>query len=341
MTILIVTDAWYPQVNGVVRTIGTVRAELEAMGQTVEVIGPDRFRTIPMPTYPEIRLALGAGRRLGRMIEALNPDCIHIATEGPLGFAARRWCLKRGVPFTTAYHTRFPEYVRDRAPVPLALSYAVVRRFHRPSAAVMVATPSIERDLAGRGFTNIRRWTRGVDTELFRPRDKGFLDLPRPIALSVGRVAVEKNLEEFLKLDLPGSKLVVGDGPAKAELMRKYPDVVWAGARHGEDLARYYAAADVFVFPSRTDTFGLVLLEAMASGVPVAAYPVPGPLDVVEGSGAGCLDEDLKRAVEGALAIPPERCREYALNFSWRRSAEQFLSNLRPFAEGAAVVSGG
>ncbi|WP_448187941.1 glycosyltransferase family 4 protein [Azospirillum sp. sgz301742] len=345
MNILIVTDAWHPQVNGVVRTIGTVRAELEAMGQTVEVIGPDRFRTIPMPTYPEIRLAFGAGRRLGGMIEALKPDCIHIATEGPLGFAARRWCLTHDVPFTTAYHTRFPEYVRDRVPVPLALSYALVRHFHGPSSAVMVATQSIEQALTGRGFTNIRRWTRGVDTELFRPRPKEFLDLPRPISLYVGRVAVEKNLEEFLKLDLPGTKLVVGDGPAKAELMQKYPNVVWAGAKHGEELARHYAAADVFVFPSRTDTFGLVLLEALASGVPVAAYPVPGPLDVVDGSGAGCLDEDLKRAVEGALAIAPERCREYALTFSWRRSAEQFLSNLRVCTFGGrrhtTVIGGG
>ncbi|QCN94853.1 glycosyltransferase family 1 protein [Azospirillum argentinense] len=332
MNILIVSDAWLPQVNGVVRTIGTVRSELEAMGHRVEVIGPDRFRTVPMPTYPEIRLALGAGRRLAAMIDALRPDCIHIATEGPLGFATRRYCLGRGKPFTTAYHTRFPEYVRDRAPVPLALSYAVVRRFHKPSSAVMVATPSIENDLAARGFTNIRRWTRGVDTELFRPRAKDFLALPRPIALYVGRVAVEKNLENFLKLDLPGSKLVVGDGPARTELQQKYPDVHWAGARHGEELAQHYAAADVFVFPSRTDTFGLVLLEALASGVPVAAYPVPGPLDVVDGSGVGCLDEDLKGAVERALTIPPDRCRDYALNFSWRRSAEQFLANLRPFA---------
>lgn len=332
MNILIVTDAWFPQVNGVVRTISTVRRELEAMGHTVEVIGPDRFRTVPMPTYPEIRLALGAGRRLWSMIDGMRPDCIHIATEGPLGFAARRYCLKRGKPFTTAYHTRFPEYVRDRLPVPLALSYAVVRRFHQPSSAVMVATQSIENDLTARGFGNIRRWTRGVDTDLFRPREKSFLEFPRPIAMYVGRVAVEKNLEEFLKLDLPGTKVVVGDGPARADLQQRYPGVHWAGAKHGEELAQYYAAADVFVFPSRTDTFGLVLLEALASGVPVAAYPVPGPLDVVNGSGAGCLDEDLGRAVKGALGIPAERCREYALNYSWRRSAEQFLSNLRPFS---------
>lgn len=331
MNILIVSDAWHPQVNGVVRTIGTVRDELEAMGHSVEVIGPDRFRTLPMPTYPEIRLAVGAKRRLWAMIDGMRPDCIHIATEGPLGFAARAYCLKNGKPFTTAYHTRFPEYVRDRAPIPLALSYAVVRRFHKPSSAVMVATQTIEDALKGRGFTNIRRWTRGVDTELFRPRGKDFLDLPRPVSMYVGRVAVEKNLEDFLRLDLPGTKVVVGDGPAREELQRKYPGVHWVGAKHGEELAKHYAAADVFVFPSRTDTFGLVLLEALASGVPVAAYPVPGPLDVVDGSGAGCLDVDLKRAVEGALAIPGERCRDYALGYSWRRSAEQFLSNLRPF----------
>ncbi|MBY6263078.1 glycosyltransferase family 1 protein [Azospirillum sp. 412522] len=331
MNILIVSDAWHPQVNGVVRTIGTVRDELEEMGHSVEVIGPDRFRTLPMPTYPEIRLALGAKRRLWAMIEGMRPDCIHIATEGPLGFAARSYCLKHGKPFTTAYHTRFPEYVRDRAPIPLALSYAVVRRFHKPSSAVMVATQTIEDALKGRGFANIRRWTRGVDTELFHPRDKGFLNLARPVSMYVGRVAVEKNLEDFLRLDLPGTKVVVGDGPAREELQRKYPAVHWVGAKHGEELAKHYAAADVFVFPSRTDTFGLVLLEALASGVPVAAYPVPGPLDVVDGSGAGCLDEDLKRAVEGALAIPGQTCRDYALGYSWRRSAEQFLSNLRPF----------
>lgn len=331
MNILIVSDAWHPQVNGVVRTISTVRTELEKMGHTVEVIGPDRFRTVPMPTYPEIRLALGAGSRLPPMIDSLRPDCIHIATEGPLGHAARRYCMKRKIPFTTAYHTRFPEYIRDRAPIPLALSYAVVRRFHKPAAAVMVATPSIENALKARGFKNIRRWTRGVDTDLFRPRDKSFLNDPRPISMYVGRVAVEKNLEDFLRLDLPGTKYIVGDGPAREDLQKKYPDVRWVGAKHGEELAQYYAAADVFVFPSKSDTFGLVLLEALASGVPVAAYPVPGPLDVVDGSDIAFLDTNLKRAVENALTVSPERCREYALGFSWKASAEQFLSNLRPF----------
>lgn len=330
MRILIVSDAWHPQVNGVVRTLNTTRAELEALGHAVEIVGPDRFRTVPMPTYPEIRLAVAPGRPLARAIEAFAPEAIHIATEGPLGFAARRHCLRRGLPFTTAYHTRFPEYLRDRAPIPLALSYAVVRRFHAPAQAVMVATQSIEDDLKRRGFANIRRWSRGVDTALFRPREKGFLDLPRPISMYVGRVAVEKNIEDFLRLDLPGTKVVVGDGPQLGELRQRHPEARFLGARHGEDLARHYAAADVFVFPSRTDTFGLVLLEALAAGVPVAAYPVPGPLDVIGDSGAGALDEDLGRAVRAALAIDPRTCREHALRFSWRASAEQFLGNLRP-----------
>ena len=243
------------------------------------------------------------------------------------------WETQNGVQLgLTAYHTRFPEYVRDRAPVPLALSYAVVRRFHAPAAAVMVATQSIEDALKARGFRNIRRWSRGVDTELFRPRSKAFLDDPRPITLYVGRVAVEKNLEAFLKLDLPGTKYVVGDGPQLEEYRRRYPGVKFAGARHGEELAQYYAAADVFVFPSRTDTFGLVLLEALASGVPVAAFPVPGPLDVLDGAAVGCLDEDLGKAVNSALAIPPERCREHALAWSWRASAEQFINNLKPLS---------
>ncbi len=331
MNILIITDAWYPQVNGVVRTLSKVREELEDMGHTVAVIGPDQFRTVPLPSYPEIRVAVFAGRRLPRLIDAIKPDAIHIATEGPLGHAARRYCLRRNRPFTTAYHTRFPEYVRDRAPIPLSWSYAFVRRFHRHSEAVMVATPSIETMLRQRGFTNLRRWTRGVDTKLFHPRDKGFLTDARPISMYVGRVAVEKNLDAFLGLDLPGTKYVVGDGPQMADFRLRYPDVRFVGSRHGEDLARYFAAADVFVFPSRTDTFGLVLLEALASGVPVAAYPVPGPMDVVGDVDVACLKDDLREAVLGALTIPAERCRAYALQFSWRASAEQFLRNLRPF----------
>ncbi len=338
MKLLIVTDAWHPQVNGVVRTLTTTRAELERLGHQVEVISPDRFRTVPMPTYPEIRLALAPGRRVRQMIEAAQPDAIHIATEGPLGFAARRYCLKRKLPFTTAYHTRFPEYVRDRAPVPLSLSYAFVRRFHAPAHSVMVATASIEADLEKRGFTNIRRWSRGVDTDLFRPGPKDlFAHLPRPVFISVGRVAVEKNIEAFLSLDLPGSKVVVGDGPQLAELKAKYPSVTFVGAKHGDELARHYAAADVFVFPSRTDTFGLVLLEALASGLPVAAFPVPGPLDVIADSPAGVLDTDLRAACLKAVGIDPMICRDHALGFSWQSCAQQFLANLRPFTpEGLA-----
>ncbi|WP_119462164.1 glycosyltransferase family 4 protein [Rhodospirillaceae bacterium SYSU D60014] len=331
MRIVIVSDAWLPQINGVVRTMTRVKHELEQLGHPIEVISPNLFRTVPCPTYPEIRLALAPGRRLAALIDSFQPCAVHISTEGPLGQAARRYCRKRGLPFTTAYHTRFPEYIHARARIPLRLSYAVLRRFHGAAANVMVATESIEKELAARGFRNIRRWSRGVDTDLFRPQDKDFLDAPRPIFLSVGRVAVEKNIEAFLRLDLPGSKLVVGDGPMLGELRRRYPDVRFVGAKQGEELARHYAAADVFVFPSRTDTFGLVLLEALASGLPVAAYPVPGPLDVIGHSGVGCLDEDLAKAARSALTIDPEQCRAYALGYSWRACAQQFLDNLHPF----------
>lgn len=344
MKILIVSDAWHPQVNGVVRTLATVKGELENLGHGVDVIGPEGFFTLPLPSYPEIRLAVAPGRRLTRLMDLARPDAIHIATEGPLGFAARRYCLRRRLPFTTAYHTRFPEYVRDRIPVPLALSYAVVRRFHRPSAAVMVATPSLEADLMARGFGHLARWTRGVDTTLFCPApvpgaafgpDPAVFPFPRPILLSVGRVAVEKNLEAFLRLPLPGTKVVVGDGPQRTELNQRYPDVQFLGARHGAELARCYAGADVFAFPSRTDTFGLVLLEALACGTPVAAFPVPGPQDVL-GTGhpdgpVGALNDDLQCAIQTALALPRSRCRDFALTYSWRASAEQFLENLRPF----------
>lgn len=304
------------------------------------MVTPDRFRTLPCPTYPEIRLALRPGRKLSAMIEAAQPCAIHIATEGPLGWAARRWCRRRKVPFTTAYHTKFPEYVKARFGVPLPMSYAVMRRFHLSSSRVMVATQGIEDELAARGFRNIGRWSRGVDTELFRPRseakgeDGPFAHLPRPVFLYVGRVAVEKNIESFLKLDLPGSKAVVGDGPQLEEMKRRFPAVHFAGARFGEDLARHYAAGDVFVFPSRTDTFGLVLLEALASGLPVAAYPVPGPLDVIGTSPAGVLSEDLAAAARAALEIDPALCRAHALTFSWEACTRQFLDNLRPFETG-------
>jgi glycosyltransferase involved in cell wall biosynthesis len=331
MRILLVTDAWAPQVNGVVRTLRRVSSECAALGHVVDVISPDQFKSVPCPTYPEIRLALRPGGRISQRIEALRPDAIHIATEGPLGVAARRQCLRRGLPFTTSYHTRFPEYVHARFPLPLTVGYAVVRWFHRPSKAVMVATRSIRRDLEARGFGNIADWSRGVDTELFRPDREPALALPRPVYLYVGRVAVEKNLEAFLTMPIAsGSKLVVGGGPQLAGLEAEYPNVRFAGARFGEELARHYVSGDVFVFPSLTDTFGLVLLEALACGLPVAAYAVPGPLDVIGDSGCGVLDSDLARAASRALEIPPERCREHALAFTWRRCAEQFLDNLHP-----------
>ncbi len=277
------------------------------------------------------------GSKIARLIEDFTPDAIHIATEGPVGAAARKHCLKRGYPFTTAYHTRFPEYIHARCRLPLSWSYAHLRKFHNAGKRIMVATQTIEDDLAARGFNNIARWTRGVDTELFHLRDKDFLDFPRPISAFVGRVAVEKNIEAFLKLELPGTKMVVGDGPARAELETKYPDARFVGNRTGDDLARHFAASDVFVFPSRTDTFGLVLLEALASGIPVAAYPVPGPLDVVGGSDVGVLDEDLAAATIKALEIDPAACRAYAEGFSWDKSIEQFLGNLYPFRGENAV----
>jgi glycosyltransferase involved in cell wall biosynthesis len=329
--ILIATDAWAPQINGVVRTLTRVRDELQALGHRVTVIAPGDFASIPCPTYPEIRLALFPGRRMRRLIDAASPQAIHIATEGPLGQAARKYCLKRGLRFTTSFHTRFPEYINARFGIPPGWLYAALRRFHGPSAAVMVATESLRQELTGRGFRHVVPWSRGVDTELFRPRVERPYQVEPPIFLYVGRVAVEKNIEAFLRLRLPGSKVVVGDGPQLAALRRAHPEVLFTGAKTGEDLARHYAAADVFVFPSRTDTFGLVLLEALASGLPVAAYPVTGPLDVVNGASVGVLDENLARAAERALTIPRGDCRAFALGYSWRRCAEQFLANLAPY----------
>jgi len=331
MRILIVTDAWHPQINGVVRTLTTLKSHLEAAGHEAVAITPDQFRSIPCPTYPEIRLALMPSRRMARTIEGHRPCVVHIATEGPLGFAARRYCIRRKIPFTTAFHTKFPEYLNARMRVPVTWTYKAMRRFHGPSQSVMVATETVERELKSHGFTNIKRWSRGVDTALFRPRDKSFLDLPRPIALYVGRVAVEKNIGAFLDLKHPGSKVVVGDGPQLAQLARKHPDVHFVGVKEGEDLAKHFAAADVFVFPSLTDTFGLVLLEALACGVPVAAYPVAGPLDVIGDAPVGCLDEDLGVAVTKALTASPDACRAHAETYSWEASTAQFLANVAPF----------
>jgi glycosyltransferase involved in cell wall biosynthesis len=328
MRLALVTDAWHPQVNGVVRTLSHTVREATAAGHAVSVISSADFRTIPCPTYPEIRLALFAGRAVRRRLTELQPDAVHIATEGPLGLAARNWCVRRGWPFTTAYHTQFPEYVRARVPIPLRAGYAAARWFHGRASHTLVSTPTMRRQLESHGFRNLALWGRGVDTDLFRPRDKAFLDLPRPIWLYFGRVSVEKGVEEFLRLDLPGTKLVVGDGPAAAELRRRYTDVVYAGYRHGEDLAAHIAAADVFVFPSRTDTFGLVLLEAMACGIPVAAYPVSGPIDVVVDGVTGVLHEDLHRAALAALSIDPAACRAHALRYSWSAATRQFISSL-------------
>ncbi|MGH6892003.1 MAG: glycosyltransferase family 4 protein [Dongiaceae bacterium] len=330
MHLMLVTDAWAPQVNGVARTLQRTRHELERLGHRVDVISPDQFRTIPCPTYPEIRLALWPARKLGARLDSLKPDAIHVATEGPLGRAARAWCLKRRLPFTTAYHTRFPEYVAARFAVPLGWTYASMRRFHAPAARVMVATRSIEIELAARGFANLSRWTRGVDLELFRADERAPLDLPRPIHLYVGRVAVEKNIAAFLELRLPGSKVVIGDGPQLAALKARHPDVHFLGVKHGRDLARHVAAGDVFVFPSLTDTFGLVMLEAMACGLPVAAFPVAGPKDVVREGEVGALDWDLSKAVERALALSRSACRLYAQGFSWEAATRQFLANLAP-----------
>lgn len=338
MKIAIVTDAWRPQTNGVVKTLSTTADGLRALGHVVQVIEPNQFKTFPCPTYPEIRLAWLPYGRISDLLEELDPDAIHIATEGTLGAAARKWCLRRRFPFTTSYHTQFPEYVRARVPIPLAVSYAHLRRFHSAAARTMVATPGMQRLLESRGFKNIVRWTRGVDVSLFRPRTKDFLDLSRPVAMYVGRVAVEKNIEAFLELDLPGTKVIVGDGPARAELETKYPRAKFVGYKFGEELAAHVAAADVFVFPSRTDTFGLVLLEAMACGVPVAAYPVTGPIDVVTQGVTGCLDTDLRAAALAALRLDPNQCRAYALANTWETATRQFLSQLAPRQATESVV---
>lgn len=330
--ILIVTDAWAPQVNGVVRTLTTVAEELRRMGHVVEVVGPDRFRTMRCPTYPEIPLSLLPRRRLVRMIEAFNPDALHIATEGPLGLAARSWAKRTGFKFTTAFHTRFAEYVRARTGIPVRPIYAWMRRFHGASQGTMVATQSLRDELVGRGFRNIRSWSRGVDLELFRPMPREDWGVPGPIFLYVGRVAVEKNIGAFLNLELPGSKVVVGGGPQLAALRREYPKVLFTGPRYGEALAHAYASGDVFMFPSLTDTFGLVILEALACGTPVAAFPVTGPKDVMADAVGkiGAVNADLRVAALEALTADRAACRAHAERYSWRACAETFLSHLVP-----------
>jgi glycosyltransferase involved in cell wall biosynthesis len=334
--ILIISDAWKPQVNGVVRTVSTVMGELRAIGDTVEVIGPDGFRSVPTPGYREIRLAVAPARRLARLADAFAPQAVHISTEGPLGWAMRGICRRRGWRFTTSFHTRFAEYLHARTGIPTAWSWAVLRGFHEAGSGTFCATPSLARELAGRGFTKVVPWSRGVDLDRFTAaaaqegEPDSWESLPRPIFLYAGRVAVEKNIEAFLSLDLPGSKVVVGDGPQRPALMRRFPQAHFTGWRDNGALSRAYAQADVFVFPSRTDTFGLVLLEALASGTPVAAYPVIGPLDVIGDAPVGALDEDLHAACMRALRIDRSLCRAHAERFSWEACARRFRDNLVP-----------
>lgn len=330
MRILIVTDAWRPQINGVVRTLEKLAEALELRGIEVTFLTPEGFSSLPMPSYPEIRLALASPWLVAQQIEATAPDSIHIATEGPLGYLARRACLVSGRSFTTSYHTRFPEFLSARIPVPENWSYRWLRRFHNAGQGMLVATPSLAKELAAKGFTNLRLWTRGVDLDIFNPQRRSELGLPRPIFLSVGRLAVEKNLTAFLDLDLPGSKVIVGDGPDLARLKSCYPDAHFLGTRLGEELAGIYASSDVFVFPSRTDTFGNVLLEALASGCPVAAFPVTGPLDIVGDGRGGVLSDDLRQATLAALEMSRSTAREKALTYSWAECASQFLHHLRP-----------
>jgi glycosyltransferase involved in cell wall biosynthesis len=328
LRILLATDAWTPQVNGVVRTLGATVQWLRRFGHDVDVLNAEGMRTVPLPSYPEIRLAVRPGPAVRERIARFRPDAVHIATEGPIGWAARRACLDAGLAFTTAYHTRFPEYLAARVHLPASLFYPVVRHFHDRSCGVMVATPALRRELERRGFRNLRDWSRGVDTELFRPATDRPQALRRPVFLYAGRVAVEKNIEAFLALDLPGTKVVVGDGPARAALMRRHPEVLFAGMQHGEALVSYYQRADVFVFPSRTDTFGLVMLEAMACGTPVAAYPVSGPIDVVSDPAAGVLHEDLREACLAALRLDRDAVRAVAMTHAWATCTRQFVGNL-------------
>jgi glycosyltransferase involved in cell wall biosynthesis len=330
MRILIVTDAWSPQINGVVVTLTNTIAELTRTGHDVGVISPQQFPNLPCPTYPEIRLAIFPGGAVAEQIRRFDPDAVHIATEGPLGFAARRACIAASRSYTTAYHTQFPEYVHARSRLPVGITYAWLRRFHGPAKAVMVGTRDIERRLAARGFRNLVRWSRGVDTAVFQPGRRLSRVATGPVFLYVGRVAVEKNIEDFLALDLPGTKSVVGDGPARASLQRRFPTAVFHGMKTGESLAWHYQNADVLVFPSRTDTFGLVLIEAMACGTPVAAFPVTGPIDVVRQGATGMLADDLRIAALAALDLDRAVVHRYAAEYSWQAATEEFVRNLHP-----------
>jgi glycosyltransferase involved in cell wall biosynthesis len=339
MRLLIATDAWHPQVNGVVRTLTSLEQAARKLGVTVEFLTPEGMRSIPLPTYASLRVAVPARREVARRIERARPNAIHIATEGPIGYMARAYCRRHGLCFTTSYTTRFPEYIWTRSGVPTSWTYSLLRRFHAPAAATMVSTPSLMLELSRLGFRNLAIWTRGVDTDVFKPERAIDLRLPRPIFLSAGRIAVEKNLPAFLALDLPGSKVVIGEGPQEPELRRQFPDVTFLGLQEGPRLAAHIAAADVFVFPSLTDTFGVVQLEALACGVPVAAFPVTGPKDVIGGHPVGALDRDLRSACLGALGVSREACRAFALTHSWEQSALQFIGHIRRVLLGASFES--
>lgn len=328
MRILVATDAWQPQVNGVVRTYERLSEELARLGVDVVFLTPSEFHTLPCPTYPEIRLAIPGYSYLAGRLDEIKPDAVHIATEGPIGWMTRRYCRKRQIPFTTSFHTRFPEYLSSRFSIPASWIYAIQRRFHNAGAGMMVASDSLAQELDDRGFERIMPWTRGVDTTLFRPRDDRVFGAEKPVYLYVGRVAVEKNIEAFLKLDLDGQKVVVGTGPLLETLRTQYPDVIFTGKKVGEELAQAYASADVFVFPSLTDTFGIVLIEAMACGVPVAAFPVTGPLDNVVQGATGALDADLAAAITKARTLDRGKVRAHALDYSWSNASRLFLSNI-------------
>jgi glycosyltransferase involved in cell wall biosynthesis len=329
MKIMIVTDAWKPQVNGVVRTLDSTSKHLQKMGHEVEIITPQGCKSLPCPTYREISLALSPSRLVKNTFHDFEPEVIHIATEGPLGWSARQFCKVNNLKFTTSFHTQFPEYIHARTRIPTHWTYKVLRRFHSLARQVMVTTQSMEKKLVLQGFKNLAPWSRGVDTQLFQPQSRSYMG-SKPNLLYVGRVAVEKNLEAFLSMDIDAVKIVVGDGPQLPYLKAKYPEVMFTGAKFAEELVHYYSMADAFVFPSRTDTFGLVMLEALACGTPVAAYPVEGPVDVIQSSEVGCLDKDLKKATQMALRKSRRKCRQYALQFSWDRCTKQFFNNLLP-----------
>ena len=345
MKICIASDAWEPQTNGVVTTLKATIGKLQEMGHEVRVISPNGMASIPAPSYPEIRLALAPWFQIARQMKELRPHAIHIATEGPIGNAMRWYCRRHELPFTTAYHTRYPEYLNARWPIPLSVSYAWLRKFHGAAARTFVSSDSVRDELAARRFEHLHRWQRGVNLELFRPMSGALpaelAGLPRPLMAYMGRVAIEKNIEAFLRAKVPGTKVIIGNGPARDALSKAHPDALFMGYRFGDELAAMLSAADVFVFPSLTDTFGLAMIEALACGVPVAAFPVPGPIDVIEPGVTGVLNEDLAAAIQGALLLNRRVCAERAKAFTWEAATEQFLDGLAPIpANARAALSG-